>query len=277
MNQEELHSRFGELGFELPHSTVKRLSRQKLLAKPRMVMSRGPGGGRGRSSDWPEETVAQAAAIYAIREQYYHGQKKRLSLKTVKTVQRFANTFFVQLEEYRNNTDDPDLGDFRNQFYGEVDLQEPSNFVVEGEGANDTLPKRSWRLAFFNETYEALAVKWITAHERAMLGIPLTTPVTIRYYFGPQSDTPANEGGADRGSPLCYLFAVAMRSNIDRVHVTASPSDLEKLPQLAAEDDAFLGAKIEGEGWIRVSDPPSHLVELISSFIPHPQTEAGEI
>ena len=37
-----------------------------------------------------------------------------------------------------------------------------------------------------------------------------------------------------------------MKSNIDRVHVTASPSDLAKLPQLMAEDESFLGAKIEG-------------------------------
>ena len=102
----------------------------------------------------------------------------------------------MRLRRTRTNIDDPDLGDFRNQFYGEVDLQEPSNFVVEGEGANDTLPMRQWRLALFNGTHEALAVKWITAAKKARLGILLATPVTIRYYFGPQSDT--NEGGVGR-------------------------------------------------------------------------------
>jgi hypothetical protein len=252
MNEGELHAQFHELGFEIPHSSVKRWSRQNLLPRPDVATSRGTGGGRGRSADWPDATVEQAAAIYALRNQDYPGRKKRISPKTIIAIRVFANTFFVWLEEYRHNTDDPLLGDFRNRFFSDVDV--PSKFVRETDRRNDKAKASGSRLAFYDGAREALAVKWITAVEKVSLGVPLTTSVTIRYYFArllPKTQDPV----ASTRIPLCYLMSTAAKSRSDRIEINAlSYSELKGLAKLVIEDEAFLGVKLDAEGWIGVKD-----------------------
>jgi hypothetical protein len=270
MNVRELHVRFRELGFELPHSSIKRWSLQGLLPQPNIAASRGVGGGRGRTADWPEATVEQAAAIYAIRNQEYPGQKKRIAPKTVTTIRSFANTFFLSLEEYRENIDDPQLNGFSNRFFTPIDVKVPSKFVKETDSKNDKGEVWSWRPALYDEAHEALAVKWIATVEKVALGIPVTTPVTIRYYFGrmePQKQDPEENARI----PLCYLIGVALTSKIDMVQVIALEfSKLKELPRLVTEDDAFLAVKLQDEGWIKASDTgqQSDLVDKVVASIP---------
>jgi len=269
MNERQLHIRFRELGFELPHSSVKRWSREKLLAQPTINSSRGTGGGRGREADWPEETLGQAAAIYSIRNQGYPGQKKRIAPHTISTVRNFANQFFASLEAYRTNVNDPLLDDFGDRFFSLIDVKIPSAYVQETVARNDKGEVWTPRYVLFDEAHEALAVKWITAVEKVALGVPVTTLVTISYYFGrvelkkqyPQETEPI---------PLRYLLSVAAASEIDKVEVIAQELKLKGLPQRVAEDDALLGVKFRDEVWIGVKDEeqPSNLVDKVATSIP---------
>jgi hypothetical protein len=270
MNERELHARFSELDFELPHSSVKRWSRQGLLPQPDVTTSRGLSGGRGRAADWPKATVKQAAAIYAIRNQEYPGKKKRIAPKTVAAIRGFANTFFEWLEKYRDNIDDPQLNEFSNRFFTPIDVKVPSEYVKETDRRNIKGEVRTWRLALFDEAREALAAKWIASVEKAALDIRVTTPVTIRYYFGrvePKKQDPEENARV----PLCYLISVALTSKIDMVQVIALEfSKLKELPRLVTEDDAFLGVKLQDEGWIKASDSgqQSHLLDKVTASIP---------
>ncbi|MEI7827685.1 MAG: hypothetical protein WCI87_07835 [Euryarchaeota archaeon] len=250
-----------------------------MLPKPVVATSRGTGGGRGRAADWPEATVAQAAAIYSIRNQGYPGLKRRISPHTISTISGFANTFFMWLEQYRTNVNDPKLEDFGNRFFTSIDVKVPSEYVKDTDIRNDKGEVWKGRDALFDEAREALSVKWITTVEKVALGIPLMTPVTIRYYFGRIEPDRQEE---DTHAPLRYLIGAAMKSKIDMVRVISlSSSKLEQLPQVA-EDDAFLGAKIEDEGWIRLSDSKDRgdvadrLTGWISSSIGYPSAEVGE-
>lgn len=270
MNEHQLHTRFRELGFELPHSSIKRWSRQGLLPQPTVAMSRGTGGGRGRAADWPEKTVEQAAAIYSIRNQGYPGLERRIAPHTIATIRGFANTFFMWLEEYRTNVDDPQLGAFNNRFFTAIDVKVPSEYVKETDTRNDKGEVWTWRDALFDEARETLAVKWITAVEKVGLGISVTTPVTIRYYFGrvePKKQDPEENARI----PLCYLVSVVLTSKIDRVQVIALEfSKLKGLPRLVADDDALLGVKLQEEGWIKVTDTEqqSDLADKVTASIP---------
>jgi hypothetical protein len=265
MNEHELHTQFRELGFDLPHSSIKRWSRQGLLPKPDVATSRGTGGGRGRAANWPEATVEQAAAIYAIRNQGYPG-KRRIAPNTISIIRNFANTFFATLEAYRTNVDDLRLDDFGDRFFTFIDVKVSSAYVQETDTRNDKGEVWKSRYALFDEAYEALAVKWITAVEKAALGVPVTTPVTISYYFGRVEQ---KKQVPDELIPLCYLLSVASVSEIDKVEVIAQESKLKRLPRRVAEDDMLLGVKIRDEGWIGVKDEeqPSNLVNKIATSI----------
>lgn len=270
MNERELHVRFRELGFELPHSSIKRWSLQGILPQPKIAPSRGVGGGRGRTADWPEATVGQAAAIYAIRNQEYPGQKKRIAPKTVTTIRSFANTFFLWLEDLRDNNDDPQLNEFSNRFFTPIDVKIPSQYVKETDRRNNKGEVWTWRLALFDEAREALAAKWIATVEKVALGIPVTTHVTIRYYFGrfmPKELDPEEYARI----PLRYLIGVAITSKMDVVQVIARTfSGPKELARLATEDDAFLGVKLEDKGWIKASDAgdQSDLENKVTASIP---------
>jgi hypothetical protein len=269
-NERELHARFRELGFELPHSSIKRWSRQELLPKPSIVTSRGVGGERGHAAEWPEATVEQAAAIYAIRNQGYPGRKKRIAPKTVVAIRGFANTFFAWLEEYRTNVNDPQLGDFSNRFFTAIDVKVPSEYVKETDSRNYKGEVWTWRPALYDEAHEALAVRWIATVEKVALGVPLTTPITMRYFFGrPKLKKLDLEENAR--IPLRYLIGVAITSKMDVVQVIARTfSEPKELARLATEDDALLGVKLLDEGWIKASDAgqQSDLVDKVAASIP---------
>jgi hypothetical protein len=269
MNEHELHERFLDLDFELPHTSIKRWSRQGLLPKPALSTSRGTGGGRGRIADWPEETVEQAAAIYAIRNQGYSGLKRRIVPHTISTIRSFANTFFKSLEDYRTNVNDPLLDDFSNRFFTMVDVKVPSAYVQDTDTKNDKGEVWKWRSVLFDEAHEAHAVKWITAVEKVALGVPVTTSVTISCYFGRvEHEQLASE--ENTLIPLCYLLSVAAKSKIDKVEVIAQESKLKELPRLVAEDDALLGVKLQDEVWLKVVDTeqPNDLVHKVKASIP---------
>lgn len=251
MNERELHARFRELGFELPHPSIKRWSRQGLLPQPGVAASRGVGRGRGRAADWPESTVKQAAAIYTMRNQGYPGQKKRISPKTVAAISGFANTFFVWLEEYRSNVNDPQLSAFYNRFYTPIDVKVPSEFIKENDRKNDKGEVWSWRPALFDEARESLAVKWIATVEKIELNIPVTSPLAIKYDFS--RARPRGDDALENATiPMLYRFGSAEVSEADAIYVIALTfPEYENLALSFEKNTALVGFK-DRDGWTQV-------------------------
>jgi hypothetical protein len=66
MDNITLHKRLSALGITIPEGTLRRWVHEGILPRPGSL-HKGKGGGAGRFSDWPEETVERAAVVYSLR------------------------------------------------------------------------------------------------------------------------------------------------------------------------------------------------------------------
>jgi len=66
MDNITLHKRLSALGITIPEGTLRRWAYEGILPRPGSL-HKGKGGGSGRFSDWPEETVERAAVVYVLR------------------------------------------------------------------------------------------------------------------------------------------------------------------------------------------------------------------
>ena len=64
MNIEAITQKLRALGVTVPAGTIRRWSAEGLVPAPQRVQNPA---GRGRLSDWPEATVEEAAAVWALR------------------------------------------------------------------------------------------------------------------------------------------------------------------------------------------------------------------
>lgn len=66
MDNITLHKRLRTLGITIPEGTLRRWVHEGIIPRP-SSKHKGIGGGSGRFSDWPEETVERAAIVYVLR------------------------------------------------------------------------------------------------------------------------------------------------------------------------------------------------------------------
>ena len=66
MNLAELQSALHDLGADIPQNTLKRWGYDGLIRRPQRY-KKGRGGGKGRAVSWSWDAVAEAAAIWAIK------------------------------------------------------------------------------------------------------------------------------------------------------------------------------------------------------------------
>ena len=64
MNIKEFTDRLHRLGIDVPAGTLRRWAAEGLVTAPQRVQNPA---GRGRLSDWPETSVEEAAACWAVR------------------------------------------------------------------------------------------------------------------------------------------------------------------------------------------------------------------
>ncbi len=90
MNNITLHERLSALEITIPEGTLRRWVHEGIIPGPKSK-HKGKGGGAGRFSDWPEDTVERAAVVYVLRHSDTKWAKPTAHaiLETKKVVDKF--------------------------------------------------------------------------------------------------------------------------------------------------------------------------------------------
>lgn len=89
MNIEELSDKLRSLGITVPSGTLRRWAAEGLISAPKRIQNPE---GRGRLSDWPEASVEEAAACWAVRHLTTRGAPP--SVETIREVRFLSRTLY---------------------------------------------------------------------------------------------------------------------------------------------------------------------------------------
>lgn len=143
MNIEEFTDRLHRLGIDVPAGTLRRWAAEGLVTAPRRVQNPA---GRGRLSDWPETSVEEAAACWAVRHLTTRG-----AAPNVETMQR------VRLLSRK--------------------LSETPFGIITG----DVKPDGTRGLFLFSSALHPLVVNWAVTVEKVRRGWPVLKPARLTF------------------------------------------------------------------------------------------------
>ncbi len=89
MNIEEFTDRLRRLGIDVPAGTLRRWAAEGLITAPKRIQNPE---GRGRLSDWPETSVEEAAACWAVRHLTTRGAPP--TIETIRKVRLLSYTLY---------------------------------------------------------------------------------------------------------------------------------------------------------------------------------------
>ena len=104
MDNTELHEQLvALLGVDIPEGTLRRWVHDGIIPRPTSVY-KGKGGGSGRFSDWPLETVEQTVVIYVLRHRDTAWAKP--TNKAITETKKVVDAFYHILDEYNRLIDE---------------------------------------------------------------------------------------------------------------------------------------------------------------------------
>lgn len=143
MNIEEIITRLHTLGVDIPPGTLRRWAAEGLISAPQRTQNPH---GRGRLSDWPETTVEEAAACWALRH-----FNTRWATPTVDAIKRTRRL----------------VGKLR---------ETPFDILKAG-----LKPDGNRAMFFFSYELHPLIVLWVTTVEKARHGWPIQKPAQVTF------------------------------------------------------------------------------------------------
>ena len=168
MSLDDLHSRLLAIGVDIPKDTLKGWTyRSPPIITPPIRYKHGKGSGKkGRAVEWSNESLAEAAAVWAVRNspRIAHPPSLRLIPFIEHTV---LNIYNEPLAGY--DFQSPGLG--KEVTYKSITLELPYPQHPELEG------KQPWI------EWQELLTTWIAAKEKAKEGIPLKEPRQVRFHW----------------------------------------------------------------------------------------------
>jgi len=143
MNIEDITTRLHSLGVDIPPGTLRRWAAEGLISPPQRTQNPH---GRGRLSDWPEASVEEAAACWALRH-----FNTRWATPTVDAIKRTRRL----------------VGKLRDT---------PFDILKAG-----LKPDGSRAMFFFSYELHPLIVLWVTAVEKARRGWHIQKPAQVTF------------------------------------------------------------------------------------------------
>jgi len=167
MEIDELQSRLRRLGADIPQNTLKRWAYDGLIPKPRRIKHGKGSGKKGRAVSWDPAAIADAAALWAVKE-----ATSRKLLPSKKRIDVIKHAVFHVYES-----------PFAIYSLRNGDTAVSVKFVDEGFPGltlfpGKTLPNRS-------DTLNSLVVVWICAKEKARRRKPILQPVRVMMHWKP--------------------------------------------------------------------------------------------
>lgn len=163
MDNTELHEQLvALLGVDIPEGTLRRWVHDGIIPRPTSVY-KGKGGGSGRFSDWPPETVEQAVAIYVLRHDNTDWAKptNKAIIATKKAVERWYN----MIDEFKRTGDGTVLQRFA------LYLESPK----KQNNKHSEMPTEYSIIPLFS--------KWITTLEKIRHKEPLFEPKKVTFHI----------------------------------------------------------------------------------------------
>jgi len=159
VNFEELSSRLEELGIVIPGGTIRRWRWQGLIEGPE-ARWKGPHGGRGRFMEWPERTVEDIAAMWAVRRD--GSQALPPSAKRIEQIKSVVQNFYRW----------------------PIATYKLPPFTLAGPMRGTTLKCSDIKMRFAeDERLHQLVVKWIIAVEKAKRLWPMSEPARVVFHW----------------------------------------------------------------------------------------------
>ena len=203
--QSQLHKIIGE---DIPQGTLKRWAYDGLIPRPKRYQ-KGKGRGRGRAASWDRAAIADAAALWAVRN--VGGRKLLQSKKLIDVIKQAADIY--QGEQYLGFGSTPLLKDpnapwqsFKIEFTMEYD-GDPEEYESPGL---KVFPRKS--AAERAEVMNPLIFAWICAHEKARKGVSLQNPARVVIHWRPII---AHEVVSDDGKRLLVNAHVFEKTTIE--------------------------------------------------------------
>jgi hypothetical protein len=168
MDIDRLQSRLRRIGVDVPKNTLKRWAYDGLIARPHRY-KKGRGGGKGRAVSWDRAAIADAAALWAVREA--SSRKLLPSKKRIDVIKHaVSHVYEYPFAIYALRPGDP-IDAVALKF---VDEGFPGLTLFPGR----TLPDRS-------DALNSLVVVWICAKEKARRIKPIPQPVRVTLHWKP--------------------------------------------------------------------------------------------
>jgi hypothetical protein len=143
MNIEEFTARLRKLGLDIPAGTLRRWAAEGLISPPQRTQNPH---GRGRLSNWPEATLEEAAACWAVR--HFNTRWATPTTDAIRQTRQLA-------EKIRETPFD----------------------VLKAE----IKPDGSRGMFFFSYEMHPLVVLWVTAVEKARQGWAIQKPALVTF------------------------------------------------------------------------------------------------
>lgn len=167
MDNITLHKRLSALGITIPEGTLRRWVHEGIVPRP-SSLHKGKGGGAGRFSDWPEETVERAAVIYVLRHSDTRWAKP--TTQAIIETRKVVDNFYDIIRE-SEETDDVNLPDSLFALLTWVELSD----------GNRGMMYASYEL-------HPLVVIWITTLEKIRNNKPLWEHYKATFHWTRRSD-----------------------------------------------------------------------------------------
>lgn len=159
MDIDELQSRLRRLGVDIPQNTLKRWAYDGMIPRPRRY-KKGKGKGKGRAVSWDRTTIADAAALWAVRNACH--RKLLPSKKRIDVIKRAVSHVYEG---------PPFAYDITSIMTGATWQSVKPNYVGRGFPDLSLFPGR--KPSDRSDVLNALVVVWICAREKARRGKPI--------------------------------------------------------------------------------------------------------
>ena len=230
MKLSELQSRLHDLGADIPQNTLKRWGYDGLIPRPKRI-KKGKGGGKGRAVSWSGWALAEAGAIWAVKNA---GILKVPPSKKVIEIIKFAED---SIRRYQSGCYLPPRGPGTEITAESISVK----FISDGFPDLYLFPGRT--PADKSDVLNSLVVVWICAIEKVKKGMSLREPARVIIHWTPRpasdpewEDDPYEFDGitvekADRDEVIEYINGIDIRKLAARSFVSNAPSTrIEKNP-----------------------------------------------
>lgn len=195
MNLEQFQSRLRKIGADIPQGTLKRWAYDGLISRPERY-KKGQGGGKGRAASWNRAAIADAAALWAVRNAGGHKllqSKKRIDVIKHAVASIFRGDQPLSFDAFLLMTDP--YATWRSVKIRYVNEGFPGLELFPGKRPTDRL-----------DTLNSLIVVWMCAYEKARKGMPLQNSARVTLHY---------RGVADETGIVSELSRVLEKTTIE--------------------------------------------------------------